>query len=191
MDVWGRVRFGRPLDDGKGGPHQGRDKKESSKVGRQRFNPSHKHVKHKVPSEPRARKTQGSIRATNTKNTGQIFKARTSPMRRRRSSCTPAPVGERQNSSSGTGRAEDITAPCCPWRNEQESAPRPVRPRAARLCSTVLGHELWVTQRPFWNSLQACFSLTSVFALSVLGACLAVRRTAQRRSRPRGTFRRP
>ena len=77
MEVWGRVRFGRPLDDGKGGPHQGRDKKESSKVGRQRFNPSHKHVKHKVPSEPRARKTQGSIRATNTKNTGQIFKART------------------------------------------------------------------------------------------------------------------
>ena len=52
MEVWGR------LDDGKGGPHQGRDKKESSKVGRQRFNPSHKHVKHKVQSEPRTRKTR-------------------------------------------------------------------------------------------------------------------------------------
>ena len=53
--VWGRVRFGRPLDDGNCQP---RDKKESSKVGRQRFNPSHKHVKHKVPSEPRTRKTR-------------------------------------------------------------------------------------------------------------------------------------
>ena len=46
LQLWCGVRFGRPRHDGIGRPHQGRDKKESSKVGRQRFNPSHEHVKH-------------------------------------------------------------------------------------------------------------------------------------------------
>ena len=66
-----------------------------------------------VQSRPRARQTQLNVRGANSPTTKYVGAAVLARQHQ---------LANDKTSLSGTGRAEDITAPCCPWRNQQASA---------------------------------------------------------------------